>query len=719
MSSHLRWISWLCGVLLASNLVSACNVPSSEAPQTSSKINPDWIALHVSQEGVYRISASEMRDAGLGLESFEADSLVIWQRGHAIPFLVADQGAAVLFYATSPASPYSAYDTYWLMRTQDRDRIIPYLQLDQSGAHVEAVTKPPEVDWPTGAADRVVKIILLEENSLYTPQVEQGDRWLWKSLSAPYSWSLEFDMPTSDGGPGRLQVRAWARTEAPGPIDHHWEFVINDQFVGDEQWDGRGVHIFELSIPAGVLKSGKNRLELQALDDLGLKADIVYIDRIELEYVARPEPDVDTLVFQAAGDTLKVDGFTGPIAGFMLGVLPQDAIPVGIFTQADNLSVIPGQRYWLSGPKGYLTPAEIRPGWIDSELLSASQAAHYLAIGPADLLAPLSELFELRSSQGLTTRAINVEAIYNQFNGGFPEPEAIQHYIQYTAQHWPSAPRYVLLVGDSTYDMRGYLSAPDVNRLPVFLVDTIFGGQTASDIPFSLLDEDELPDLAVGRIPAQTPQQVRKVVNKILAYEAGLANQKTSSILAIADGQDPNFAADANRFLEQFPAPAATQLVQPQAGSNNAAEEVLQAIQGGHWLVSYFGHGSIDMWGRDRLLTTADVAQLDDPTATTILLNMTCLTGFFVHPQTVSLAEAMLFQEPGGAVLVLAPSSLTLPGDQGFLSRALSAALINSDEVVIGDVLLTARRSIPLDSPGTRDVLLTFLLFGDPATRVR
>ena len=719
MPSRLHWIFWLCGVLLVSSLVSACQPPSSESPQSSSKNNPDWIALQVSQEGIYRISAAEIRNAGLEIDRFQAESLVIWRRGYEIPFMVTEQGAAVLFYAALPASPYSAFDTYWLMRKQDRDRIAPHLQLDQSETGVASISEPIGVDIPAGAADRIIRRLLFEENSLYTPQVEEGDRWLWRSFSAPDSWSFEFDLATSDGGPGHLQVRTWARTEAPGPVDHHWELTINGQSLGSSQWDGRGVHDFELSIPAGTLKPEQNRLEVHALDDLGLIADIVYLDRIELKYTAHPVPDTDTLVFQAVGETLKLEGFTDSIAGFLFGAQSYESVPLGELKQTENLAVIPGQRYWLSGPEGYLTPAEIRPGWIDPELLSASQAAQYLAIGPADLLASLNELLELRSSQGLTTRALDVDTLYNQFNGGFPEPEAIQRYLQFADQNWPSAPRYVLLVGDSIYDMRGYLSAPDANRLPVFLVDTIYGGQTASDIPFSLLDEDELPDLAVGRIPARTTQQVQKLVNKILAYEAGLPDQKNGSILAIADGQDPNFAADASRFLEQFPAPAVTQLLQPQTGSNDAAAQVLHAIQGGHWLVAYFGHGSIDMWGRDRLLTTTDVAQLDNPAATTILLNMTCLTGFFVHPQTVSLAEAMLFQEPGGAVVVLAPSSLTLPGDQGFLSRALSAALNDSGALRIGDVLLTARRSIPQGTPGTRDVLLTFLLFGDPATRIR
>jgi hypothetical protein len=277
----------------------------------------------------------------------------------------------------------------------------------------------------------------------------------------------------------------------------------------------------------------------------------------------------------------------------------------------------------------------------------------------------------------------------------------------------------VLLVGDSTYDPRGYLGPPPKNQLPAFFVDTIFGGQTASDVLYSILDGDEIPDLAVGRVPARSVKQVQAFVEKTLTYADTELNLGVPSILAIADSQEATFRPDAERFLQQFPEGIETHLLSPASGSGDASSQVIQAIRQEHWLVSYFGHGSIDMWGKDRLLTTSDVGQLNHPAGTTIFVNMTCLTGLFTHPELESLAEALLFQSPGGAVAVLAPTSLTLPGDQSFLSQALVAGLNAPTPVVIGDVLLQARRNIPLNYPGSKDVLLTFLLFGDPALRVR
>ena len=52
---------------------------------------------------------------------------------------------------------------------------------------------------------------------------------------------------------------------------------------------------------------------------------------------------------------------------------------------------------------------------------------------------------------------IPVTAIYDQFNGGMPEPEAINAFLAYASSNWATQPEYVLLVGDSSYDFRGYV----------------------------------------------------------------------------------------------------------------------------------------------------------------------------------------------------------------------------------------------------------------------
>jgi hypothetical protein len=61
----------------------------------------------------------------------------------------------------------------------------------------------------------------------------------------------------------------------------------------------------------------------------------------------------------------------------------------------------------------------------------------------------------------------------------------------------------------------------------------------------------QLPDLAVGRIPAQNADQVRIIVDKTLAYEQSpSAEGWRRKVLAIADGQDPSFKSDAQTFLD-------------------------------------------------------------------------------------------------------------------------------------------------------------------------
>jgi hypothetical protein len=100
------------------------------------------------------------------------------------------------------------------------------------------------------------------------------------------------------------------------------------------------------------------------------------------------------------------------------------------------------------------------------------------------------------------------------------------------------------------------------------------------------------------------------------------------------------------------------------------------------------------------------------------MVHLTCLTGLFTHPKTESLAERLLWQPGGGAAAVLAPTSLTLPLDQGFLSEALAQAYLADPDARLGDLLLAAQRQIPPGDPGTREVLLTYLLFGDPGMRI-
>jgi hypothetical protein len=225
-------------------------------------------------------------------------------------------------------------------------------------------------------------------------------------------------------------------------------------------------------------------------------------------------------------------------------------------------------------------------------------------------------------------------------------------------------------------------------------------------------------NLAIGRIPAQTEKQVETLVQKIIKYESTQSTAQSASVLAVADGQEASFAEAARSFLAIFTSGYKTALLAPAAGATDIPKQVVENIKQNDYLVVYFGHGSIDMWGKDVLFSTDNVKELSNLQHYPIIMNFTCLTGLFSHPEKESLAEALLWQADGGAVLVIAPTSLTLATDQSFLSRPLATGITETPDAAIGPMLQKVRVEMASMNEGVRDVMNTFLLFGDPATRL-
>jgi hypothetical protein len=240
-------------------------------------------------------------------------------------------------------------------------------------------------------------------------------------------------------------------------------------------------------------------------------------------------------------------------------------------------------------------------------------------------------------------------------------------------------------------------------------------------VDFARLDDDPLPDVAVGRLPARTPAQVTTAVQKILAYESDLGTPADwrRQVLAVADSSESSFRQDAQTFLDLLPADMTTDLFAPAPGQENGGTETVGRVQAGDFVVAYFGHGSVTQWGKDQLFTVDNAAGLTNRDRLPILLNFTCLTGLFTHPTVESLTEALLWQPGGGAIASLASTSLTLADNQGDLSASLAANLFapapDALPLRLGDAFLAAQRQLPTQGANALDVLNTFLLFGDPA----
>jgi hypothetical protein len=142
---------------------------------------------------------------------------------------------------------------------------------------------------------------------------------------------------------------------------------------------------------------------------------------------------------------------------------------------------------------------------------------------------------------------------------------------------------------------------------------------------------------------------------------------------------------------------------------------VLEAWNAGAWLVAYAGHGSLDRWGKDNLLVADNLAGLESRNSRPIVVQLTCLTGYFAQPDLRSLSEAMLF-EPDGPVLVIAATSLTLSASQLPFGRALVGEMLVAEPGRIGDAMLRAKSALELDGNSSQqEISDTFLLLGDPS----
>ena len=623
-------------------------------------------------------------------------------------------GKTLRFYAPISPTRYMSETVFWL----ERD--------DQPGPRILEQPIEPHTDF--GAIDHYTATLHLEENHVYAPQAVEapqamgapqatgGDPWFWMQLLAPLTTTLPFTLTAPVAAPAHVTLEVWGSTEAPAAIDHAYRLQLNDAALGEFTWDGAGLHRIEAEVPAGVLREGVNTLTLVLPGVKDVTADITFLNWIELAYVRGFVAQDDRLVFDSPGGRHHLSGFSGPIDVF--DVTQPDRITHTRLNDAAIFAGEAGHRYWAVGPQGYRS-GRVAAAQLTPDLRDAKNTASYLAIGPIDLLQPLQPLLDWHTAQGLSTLAVPVEAVYDQFGDGRVDPEAIRSFLQYAAQHWAVKPQYVLLVGDASYDTLSTIAPPQANRLPTFLVPTVFGGETASDVGFAQLDGDEKPDVAIGRIPAREAEQVRAFVAKTLAYEQHApAGEWRSRVLAVADGQDPQFREEAQHFLDQFTASYQTDLVNPPGGAPQADAEIVQDLNEGRVLVSYFGHGSVTQWGKDNLFTVKDVAALQNEDRLPVIINMTCLTGLFTHPKVQSLTETLLWKADSGAVAVLAPTSLTLSNDQSFLSDALVQALLKDRTARLGDVFLQAQRAVPTNSPGAQDVLRTFLLFGDPALKL-
>jgi hypothetical protein len=356
--------------------------------------------------------------------------------------------------------------------------------------------------------------------------------------------------------------------------------------------------------------------------------------------------------------------------------------------------------------------------WQDAALRRQGNAAEYLLVAPESLKEAARSLAEYRNSRGMATMVVSLEDIYDEFNAGIAEPTAIRTFLRHATSSWSTPPRYVTLVGRGTWDYRDLNGFGD-NLVPTLLVDTP-DGLVASDVAYAdLAGQDGIPEVALGRLPVLTAQDLLDYVAKIQAHESAASGEWQRHVLMTADNADAagNFPADSESVAALLPVEYTAGRVHLDTTTADAGRQaILQAVNEGVVAFNYIGHGGFDRLADENLFTSADVPSLVNSERLPVFLAMTCSVGDFAQPGYPSLGESMLLRKGGGAFAVWAPSGLSQNSLAVGLDQSFFRGAFVDNEKVVGKLVVQGIRE--LDTPGSQYMRYMYNLLGEPVSRL-
>ncbi len=367
----------------------------------------------------------------------------------------------------------------------------------------------------------------------------------------------------------------------------------------------------------------------------------------------------------------------------------------------------------LPQPSAKVTAERLAPYDARFELPPATD---YLIVSHADFLPQAARLAELKAAEGRRPFVVDVERAYDRYASGLFEAEAVHALLREARQR--AHVRDVLLFGDDTFDPRGDTGAGLVSYVPS--LDGWDGqfGRIPSENRYADLDGDGRPDVAIGRLPAQTPEQATALVDKIEGQQAMLAQLAGRELFAVDDSgsaADGTFRNMADRVAAALPFKPEFADVR-EDGAAQARAKLLAALGGGREVVHYFGHGGPEAWGDEGLLLASDAAGLAGSGRQSLLMTWACESQWYQYDWGPSINEALLLAPDGGVLAAVGPTGISAPRLQVVLAQAVYDRLRAG--LALGEAVRQAKAEILALDPQAGAVVDGWSLLGDPALRL-
>ena len=749
----------------------------------------EWYKIALQNDGIYKIDFNLLSTMGIDLNGLNPKHVHIFGNGdgklpernnipktddlaqNSVKYIgagdnVFNENDYLLFYGAGPnrwdangnaefdqiKNIYSDYSYYFINVNSDR---LPK----------EVTTKPTVVGVPDLIVDRY-DFRACYENDLIS-LVGGGQRWYGELFDIELEQTFNFSVPNITGDPVRFKTSI--ATNAASGTGTFQRYSVGGVNLEESLLPHTSIDFARSSSIFSLQSSSSSSIPLKVTIQRNSPSVMTYLDRIlmntkrELVFYGNQLGFRNLTGIQSGVGDFQISNF--PSTGFVWDLSDRHdpkqitgSYEGNTFHFLDSLNY---KEYFASNGGTFLNAEFIGP--VDFQNLHALEQADYLIVTHPNFLSQANRLADLHRNEGLSVHVVTSYQIFNEFSSGGQDAVAIRLFTKMfydrAASNAETAPKYLLLFGDGTYDPKNRV--PDNNNF--MLTYQVLGSENhisamVTDDFYGMLDDNEaitgsdLLDIGIGRILASTLTQAEQQVDKIEHYLKNgsdlFANSGASCCLEdnslntfgdwrqkyiqVADDEESGYFINNDTepqylytkqnhnemncdklYLDAFPQ-------QTSAGGQrypDVVDAITNRVQRGALILNYVGHGGEVGLAEERVVTIPQINSWNNINALTLFVSATCEFTKYDDPSRVSAGEWASLNPSGGAIALMTTTRSVYFGVNTTTGNKFFQNVFNRNPdgtpLAFGDIVMRTK-----NETGTSDNKRSFTLIGDPALKI-
>jgi len=727
--------------------------------------SPWWMRIETDETGIYRINPGQLSGfpiAEIDPRSFRIfstfgkvlpmDPLYHGEEFAEIPIHVIgeedgsfDTSDYILFYGSNRNgyeinsvlqtsgqkifhNPYSKNVVYWLTFAGDFDGPPQRMQMEEPLPAFDA------------EMDHHREVVHVETEAHRRRLV--GYTWYMSRMFGSSTLDYAFDVNLPDLDPSDDQVLEFRmrQEDIRSELWHSITVFVNDVILPSNNANP-DVHTWystttlNFSQETSAFRSGNNRIVIRV--NRGTSLDNLFLDFYRVTYNRKLTKSNQHYIANAYippfEQAVKYD-FNGATTGLSVfkinapGSISQ--IPFSETSEGFSFTAIgdASTSFVLAQANDYYSPVLIQQ-YDPLDLTVLPDPVQNIIITPVEFLDQAHTLADMyQQNWGYLTKVVLQKDIFNQFNGGHPDPAAIRQYLRYVYHNAPE-PRLqgLTLLGLGTLDWRNFSSvAAPKNKIVIFQDPS---NSLTSDDYFVMLTNDRYPELAVGRYPVSNINELNTMIANFRNYTQNPTPGlwRNSVVLLADDNVNGDTTSDWQHTQDMQ---SLSNMINPSVLSSKifAAEydfdeflnkpkvrdALFEEINEGKLIFYYVGHGSFDILGmQDYLNVSTDLGRFQNPDRLPLFIAASCEVSQFDYWAYESLAQKTVLMNNAGAIASVGATRSSYPNPNHSLMSNFVPNMLNS-RYFVGYALIDAK--LRFTAAGPNDDM--YILMGDPNLRI-